>query len=716
MKLPELKRRLANKYSVRIVAGVLTIAMFGSSLGVYTVYADKSNGKTMVVAANEDSEENDKSEAVDKVVNDAKKSEDEIDKDESVYFISDAKGNVEKTIVSDHLFNKEGAATIEDASTLTDIKNVKGDETFTQKDGKLTWQADGKDIYYQGTTSAEAPVSQQVTYYLDGKEISPEDLAGKSGKVTIHFDYTNHSSYTETIDGKEVTVCVPFAAVTTMMLDDSFSNVEVENGKLELSGDNSIAIGYALPGLKDSLGIKDGSLKDGKDIPEFFEVTADVENFELSTAMTIVVNAGEFISNDDNEDNLGETLSKLVDATDQLEDGSVELADGLEELRSKMGDFKDGMDTLGSGLKDYLDGTEKLDDGIGSLKDGIDQLSQGATTLGQGVGKLKDGADSAVDGAKQLVAGYEGSKEATGLVDGAKAVAEGAKQLDEAVGQLTSGISQTVAAQVQGTLDSKINNTSAVALIKALGYDKVTTSNVTEVVGKVMANETTLEGALVAQGADEPTAAATYNTLLAGLCQAQGALSVASSMSSSEAGLGQLAAATGSLKEGAAAVSAGVQKEYAGTAQLEKGLETLDGGLATLKDNVPALTAGIKQLKDGAKQLKDGSKTLVSNNGKLSDGVSELSDGTDKIVDGVDKLADGSRELADGMIEFNEEGIDKLVNSYDGDIAELANNLQAVLDAGADYQTFTSVADHAKGSVKFIYKLGAIKAEKTTEE
>ena len=99
---------------------------------------------------------------------------------------------------------------------------------------------------------------------------------------------------------------------------------------------------------------------------------------------------------------------------------------------------------------------------------------------------------------------------------------------------------------------------------------------------------------------------------------------------------------------------------------------------------------------------------MVSNNQKLGDGVNELSDGTDKLVEGVGKLSDGSRELADGMIEFNKEGIDKLVNSYDGDIAELANNLQAVLDAGSDYQTFTSVAEGTKGSVKFIYKLGAI--------
>ena len=31
----------------------------------------------------------------------------------------------------------------------------------------------------------------KMTYYLDGEEITPEELAGKSGKVTIRADYTN---------------------------------------------------------------------------------------------------------------------------------------------------------------------------------------------------------------------------------------------------------------------------------------------------------------------------------------------------------------------------------------------------------------------------------------------------------------------------------------------------------------------------------------------
>ena len=130
MKLPELKKKLQNRYAVRVVAGVLSIVLLGGSLGTYTVYADRSNGKAAVaVAAKETLDEeamgaeaSDKSMEVDKVLKDSEdKEEEEIGKDESVYFITDASGKVEQTIVSEHLFNRDGAEVLEDISSLKEI-------------------------------------------------------------------------------------------------------------------------------------------------------------------------------------------------------------------------------------------------------------------------------------------------------------------------------------------------------------------------------------------------------------------------------------------------------------------------------------------------------------------------------------------------------------------------------------------------------------------
>ncbi|MEI3503954.1 MAG: hypothetical protein V8Q42_10015 [Anaerovoracaceae bacterium] len=90
-------------------------------------------------------------------------------KEETVYVITDSTGAQNDVIVSDHLSNKNSTDTISDETTLKDIENVKGKEKFKKGSGdKITWQAKGNDIYYQGKTDKEAPVDMSIKYYLDG--------------------------------------------------------------------------------------------------------------------------------------------------------------------------------------------------------------------------------------------------------------------------------------------------------------------------------------------------------------------------------------------------------------------------------------------------------------------------------------------------------------------------------------------------------------------
>lgn len=135
--------------------------------------------------------------------------------------------SVKKITVKDWL-RRNGDGEIIDFSNLQDIKNTEGDEEYTQNaDGTITWENKGEDISYEGTSNQQLPVTTKVTYYLDGKEIKPEDLAGKSGKVKIRFDYTNNESRTVNIDSKDVGVKVPFLAASMLMLPgDKFKNVK----------------------------------------------------------------------------------------------------------------------------------------------------------------------------------------------------------------------------------------------------------------------------------------------------------------------------------------------------------------------------------------------------------------------------------------------------------------------------------------------------------
>ena len=835
MKLPELKNRLKNKYIVRVVAGVLTIALVGGGVGTYTVKAEKNDAvaSTEATGTEEVEEKEEENSLEEELLGNVSVSKKGIDKEETVYLMSDASGNVDSTIVVNHLYNKDGKDTIEDSSSLSDIENVKGDETFTQDGESLKWQADGNDIYYQGTASAEAPVSQKVTYYLDGKEIAPEELAGKSGKVTIHFDYINNTEYTETVNGEKVTVSVPFAAMTALMLDDSFSNVEVTNGEVKENNGSSIVMGYALPGFADSLGVDDSDFSEDVTIPEYFEVTADVEDFSLSTAMTFVVNASNYVGVEGASlDSVDELLDELTDATSQLQDGSAELSEGADALAEGAETLESGMSTLKNGLSSYTEGANQINAGLNTLNGKVPDLSTGITTLNSSAKSLSDGVallnstlstpftdqeklnlvsqvDSTIAAQKTAIeAQAAAAVEAQKSDIEAQAVATVDTQADAIkaqVGATVDAQADVIKAQVGATVDAQAdtikNNvaTSVDASFDAGLTDQITAGAKAEITGnsQLMAVLTSgvqqaVENGFVLQVAelaktipgapnvtDYATAVAIYDgvygagaadTRVAELVQVQVntiveqlAGSVAATtetvskqvageaaVTASKTVAGEAAVETSKTVAGTAAVEASKTAAgaaaYAGASQaagtaayagavsgaegaavtvaeqtkatvvtsitakqangysLVTGAQALAAGTQTLADSVPALTSGITQ-------LVSGSNTLVSNNKTLLDGAKQLTEGTTKLSDGADALAEGSHTLADGVVEFNEKGISNILDAYNGDIKPLANKLQATLDAGADYQTYSGLADGASGSVKFVYKLASIEAE-----
>lgn len=808
MKLPELKNRLKNKYVVKVVAGVLTIALVGGCVGTYTVKAEKNDTVVSEEGAEtteaEEVSEDDSLE--DELLGKVSVSKKDMDKEETVYFITDASGNVDKTIVSDHLYNRDGKDTIEDVSSLSDIENVKGDEEFTQDGDKLQWKADGNDIYYQGTTNAEAPVSQKVTYYLDGKEISPEELAGKSGKVTIHFDYTNNTSCTETVNGEKVTVSVPFAAITGLVLDDSFSNIEVTNGDVKENNGSNIVLGYALPGLSDSLDVEDSDFTDDVTIPDYFEVTADVEDFSLSTAMTFVVNAANYVGVEGASlDSVDDLLDELSDATEQLQDGSAELADGADTLADGAKTLKDGMSTLKTGLASYTDGANQINTGLNTLNSSVPSLTSGIATLNSSAKSLSDGVallNSTVsakftDSEKQaLVAQVDGTiasqKSAieAQAADTVNSQAEGIKsqvaanvdaqaetiksQVASSVDAQADTIKSQVASNVGSTFDSglsakiTVDATTAlqskqelIAVLKAgvepsvkEGFrqkmvalaqqysqtistyeeavnfydqyvspsaggataDQVIAQSVQEQVDGIVASlagsvaetaqtvsqQVAAEAAVKAAKSVAGEAAVTASKSVAGEAAVTAAGQAAATAAYTGAVSGAEQAAVSASEQTKSTVASSINATQANGYSLVTGMQALAAGTQTLADSAPALTSGITQ-------LVNGSNTLVSNNKTLLDGANQLADGTVQLSDGANTLAEGSHTLADGIVEFNEQGINKILDAYNGDIEPLANKLQATLDAGADYQSYAGIADGANGSVKFVYKLASIK-------
>ncbi len=524
----------------------------------------------------------------------------DVSKDETVYILAGADGSAQKIIVSDWIKNVPGRAEVKDRSELTEVENVKGEETYTMSDDNmLVWDAQGNDIYYQGSIEKELPVDLSVTYKLDGEPISAEDLAGKSGRVTIRFEYQNKQYETVDIDGENEKIYVPFAMLTGVLLDDDvFTNVDVTNGKVIDDGSRTAVMGIAFPGLQEDLAIS----KDKLEIPDYVEITADVSNFQLAMTATLATNElfGELdVDSFDPVSDLSDSMEDLTDAMDQLLDGSSQLYDGLAALLEKSGDLTEGIGQLAAGAETLKTGSESLDAGAAELQSGAAELSSGLSTLTSNNDTLNGGAK-----------------------------------------------------QVFDTLLSTADTQLAAA---GLDVSALTVENYAQVLDNIIAS--------MEANADQ---------------QAQSA--------SAAEGAQTIIALKGSLDS--------YNEFYLGLQSYTAGVADAAAGAGTLKDGTDDLKTGTSQLSTGASELYDG--------------IITLKDGTPDLVDGITQLYDGAAQLSEGLQDFNEEGIQKLVDAVDGDLNGLVTRLRAARDVSLRYKNFAGAEEDMDGQVKFIYRTDAI--------
>lgn len=479
-----IKKRLFKFTSVFMCAAMMAVSF--AACGTNTASVNDTNS-----VAYEQSKSGDAESTLESIINDqllgASKSNvstvsKENSKEETVYVFADASGRQSKLLVNEKLKNATNQKTISDVSNLKNISNLNGDETFTASGSKLSWAADGNSITYQGTSDEATPVTMKVTYYLDGKEISADQLAGKSGKVKIRFDYTNNLKKTITVNGKSKQAYVPFTMITGMMLpNDNFSNVEVTNGKVVEASDSNVVVGITMPGLKDSLNISFDGKKADLDIPEYFEVSADVTDFSLD--MTLSVATSNLLTDanldDINLNDLNSQINTLSDAGNQLADGATTLSDGIAQLQSNVPDLTSGvaqLDTVNGTISQITGGaytkldslytaemglllqavsnggvytalntvyntaTQTVDPETGyNLSQSLEALSNGAKQLIGGLGQIKDGAGQISLGAKKLKMGIGSFDE---LNPAAETVCSALYKLQAGGSQLTGGTKQ----------------------------------------------------------------------------------------------------------------------------------------------------------------------------------------------------------------------------------------------------------------------------------
>jgi X-X-X-Leu-X-X-Gly heptad repeat protein len=275
-----------------------------------------------------------------------------IEKDETVYVTLTENGKPEKTIVVDWLSSDEPNIDIIDKTTLKDIVNVKGNEAHTKKGENIIWKHNSDDIFYKGTTDKGLPIEVIIKYFLDGKEITPKELAGKSGEIKIKIQFNNKEKHIVKVGGQDKEIYTPMTVAGTLNMPmDIFNNVTISDGKIICDGKNQLISFMGFPGLEESLKLDSYDIEgfDDIDFPNEFEITADAKNFELDsimiTATPEIPDMDEFKKSEDVDD-LRESLDDLKDASNKLVDGANELADGLDAAVGKLEESNDDMDEM----------------------------------------------------------------------------------------------------------------------------------------------------------------------------------------------------------------------------------------------------------------------------------------------------------------------------------------------------------------------------------
>lgn len=629
-------------------------------------------------------------------------------KEETVYVNADATGNSDEVTVSDWLKNSGSVSgNLTDESILKEIKNVKGDETFTENGDQLTWNTAGEDIYYQGTTDKELPVSVKLTYFLDGKEVKPDELKGKSGHLQIQVQYTNNEKKTVTVDGKEEEVYTPFVMMTGMILpNETFSNVTIDNGKVISDGSRNIVVGFGMPGLKDSLDLDEETTKEAEDkgvtIPENFEMEADVTDFTMSSTFTVALT--DLLDDMDMDniidvDSLKDSLNELEDAALELVSGSGTLADGASTLADGVSSYTAGADELNAGIQKYLGSNGELNGSVTEYVNGVGKVVKGVKDYTSGTNALANGVTSYVVGEQKIAAGAaqlsqlskgleqvqtavdtlskaaDGKGEATDdLVIAANQLAAGTKQLQAVLGSeevtalltqvngmVTTGnelisATESLSASLQTGIATPVANIAAALTGMETQLNAINTQ-----LGTLQSDCETAVADVNAKITDYNTkvdaAQAAANTSKTQIANAISALQVQLNATTDESVRDQISTAITALQNAQTAADGlnNVQKASAITVSVPTfDLSAITSGAATLQTNLKTFKETAAALQQQLPEMQKKLDAIAAAKDSLpSDSISQLTASVTQLNQGMQGLNTGLGTLSGGLGQLN---------------------------------------------------------------
>ena len=473
-------------------------------------------------------------------------------KSETVYTTLNCYGELSKATVSNHL-SFIGDQSIQDETYLKEILNVNGNENFSLSDNKLTWENNGKDIFYQGEYQEDYPIETKITYYLDGKETKLDDLKGKSGKIKIKLNFTNNEKNKVKVNGVYKTLYTPFVTTVGTMLDSNAKNIKINNGKVISTGSRSMVVGIASPGLYKSLDISEFKDLDGLTIE--YETT----KFDMGTMY-------------------------IVSTPKLLEEKDFEIFDKMDDLYLSINELQVNMNKLESGAKELKVGAKKLETGSTELSKGLDEASLG-------ISSIKNGTTTLNNGVKTILTTLKGNSTDQEL----------ANEMQNKITTLNT-LKKTNTKSINDTLN-KLNASANLNLdvsdVNQIYVDVVIKNNTSNPYATLVANAPDAFGLIYLLTQNNAVIDQTIESV--------------KSISTLTSALESVSKGSQDLDNGVSTLKTGIKKLQNGSKELNTGMKSLNKGIETLADGTKEFNdKGITKLSTYAKKLKDTSDTAKS--------------------------------------------------------------------------------------------------------
>lgn len=579
------------------------------------------------------------------------------------------------------------------SSYKTTVSTVEGEENNT----KVNKEEVEKDL----------PIECKVTYTLDGKEMSAKEIAGKKGKVTISLKYTNKAEQQVWINGQNEKMYTPFLVVSGVMIDNKNNkNIEVNHGKVINNGDKTIAAGFAVPGLAQSLKLNNSELE----VCDTIEISMETECFELKNIMTFaspkVFDSKTIKMSDFNE--LFSKVNDLQNASTQIEGGAKSLNDGIILLDTGIGTLKDGSDTLNGGVTALKQGANDLNNGANRLNNGYSAVDEGIRILNDKSGDLESGAKELATGTTMLAGGMnELSEGISGAANSFSTINDGAQSAKDGIAAIVSEMNKQMSTASQaGTPQAVSDNINLISDLQTTNETlsaKLDDDTLDESVKSILEEQIRLNN----ESIEKLTASnqCVQNTLQA---SEQSMKSLYDNLVVLQGGIDSIATGTSAMKDGLDTIDNSTKTLATSSTALAKGAGSLHDGTETLSEGTSSLAEGSYQVANGIQDLSEGTSSLVEGANALSNGATSLVQGVNSLADGSKQLVDGSGTLYDGIAKFNSEGIDNICNLINNNGKNLIRRIEKLQELSDSYDSFTS--DKKRDNLQFISIMDGINA------